>query len=142
MRVMVIGKASKESESGALPKEAELREMEKFNAERVKAGVLLAGEGLRPSSAGKRVRFSGAKQTVLDGPFGETKELIAGFWLWQVKSMSEAVEWVKRAPIQDGEVEIRPLGEMEDFAPSDPSGEMRERELELRKQNPGPYRIT
>jgi hypothetical protein len=142
MRVMVIGKASKESESGALPTEAELREMEKFNAELVKAGVLLAAEGLRPSSAGKRVRFSGGKQTVLDGPFSETKEVIAGFSLWQVKSLSEAVEWVKRAPIQDGEVEIRPFFEMEDFAASDPSGELRKEELELRKQNPGPYRVT
>jgi hypothetical protein len=142
MRVMVIGKASKASESGALPTEAELSEMEKFNAELVKAGVLLAAEGLRPSSAGKRVRFSGGKQTVLDGPFSETKEVIAGFSMWQVKSMSEAVEWVKRAPIQDGEVEIRPFFEMEDFASSDPSGELRKEELELRKQNPGPYRVT
>jgi hypothetical protein len=144
MRVMVIGKASKESESGALPTEAELREMEKFNAELVKAGVLLAAEGLRPSSTGKRVRFSGGKQTVLDGPFSETKEVIAGFSLWQVKSMSEAVEWVKRAPIQDGEVEIRPFFEMEDFAPSDPSGELRKQELELRKAaDPrSPYRVT
>ncbi len=142
MRVMVIGKASKASESGALPTEAELGEMEKFNADLVKAGVLLAAEGLRPSSAGKRVRFSGGKQTVLDGPFSETKEVIAGFSLWQVKSISEAVEWVRRSPIQDGEVEIRPLFEMEDFGPSDPSGELRKQELELRKQNPGPYRMT
>jgi hypothetical protein len=142
MRVMVIVKAGKESEAGALPKEAELREMDNFNAELVKAGVMLAAEGLRASSTGKRVRFSGAKQTVLDGPFGETKELIAGFWLWQVKSVSEAVEWLKRAPFQDTEVEIRPLFEMEDFAPSDPSGELRKQELEFRKQNPGPYRLT
>ena len=144
MRVMVIVKASKESESGELPKEAELREMDDFNAELVKAGVLLAAEGLRASSLGKRVRFSGAKQTVLDGPFSETKELIAGFCLLQVKSMSEAVEWVKRAPFHDGEVEIRPLFEMEDFAPSDPSGELRKRELEYRKAaDPrSPYRVT
>ena len=118
--------------------------MEKFNAELVKAGVILAAEGLRPSSAGKRVRFSDGKQTVLDGPFSETKEVIAGFSLWQVKSMSEAVEWVKRDPIQDGEVEIRPLFEMEDFAESDPSGELRKQELELRKAaDPrSPYRVT
>ena len=139
---MVIVKASKESETGAIPKEAELREMDDFNAKLAKAGVMLAAEGLRASSTGKRVRFSGAKPTVLDGPFGETKELIAGFWLWQVKSLSEAVEWLKRAPFHDGEVEIRPLFEMEDFAESDPSGELRKRELELRAQNPGPYRVT
>ncbi len=144
MRVMVIVKAAKESESGALPKEAELKEMNKFNAELVKAGVMLAAEGLRASSTGKRVRFSGAKQTILDGPFGETKELIAGFWLWQVKSMSEAVEWLKRAPFHDTEVEIRPLFEMEDFAGSDPSGELRKQELEFRKAaDPrSPYRVT
>src|SRR5262245_54853494 len=98
MRVMVIVKASKTSESGALPDEKILNEMGKFNDELVKAGVMLAGEGLQASSKGKRVRFSGAKRTVIDGPFAETKELIAGFWLWQVKSLEEAVEWVKRCP--------------------------------------------
>jgi hypothetical protein len=133
MRVMVIVKASKESESGALPDEKILKEMGNFNAELVKAGVMLAGEGLRASSTGKRVRFSGSKQTVLDGPFSETKELIAGFWLWQVKSMNEAVEWLKRAPFQDTEVEIRPVFETEDFAASDPSGELRKQEHETRK---------
>jgi hypothetical protein len=133
MRVMVIVKASKESESGGVPDEKTLREMGSFNAELVKAGVMLAGEGLRPSSTGKRVRFSSSKQTVLDGPFGETKELVAGFWLWQVKSLNEAVEWLKRAPFQDTEVEIRPVFETEDFAASDPSGELRKQEHELRK---------
>jgi hypothetical protein len=132
MRVMVIVKASKESESGALPDEKILKAMGDFNAQLVKAGVMLAAEGLRASSDGKRVRFSGAKQTVLDGPFSETKELIAGFWLWQVKSITEAVEWLKRAPFQDTEVEIRPVFEMEDFAPSDPSGRLQEQEQALR----------
>jgi hypothetical protein len=133
MRVMVIVKASPESESGAAPDEKMLREMGDFNVQLVKAGVMLAGEGLRASSTGKRVRFSSSKQTVLDGPFSETKELVAGFWLWQVKSMSEAVEWLKRAPFQDTEVEIRPVFETEDFAASDPSGELRKQEHELRK---------
>jgi hypothetical protein len=133
MRVMVIVKASKESESGALTDERILTEMGKFNEQLVKAGVMLAGEGLRASSDGKRVKFSGSKRTVVDGPFTETKELIAGFWLWQVKSMDEAVEWLKRSPFQDTEVEIRPVFEMEEFAPSDPSGELRKKERELRK---------
>jgi hypothetical protein len=133
MRVMVIVKASKESESGALPDEKILSEMGSFNEQLVKAGVMLVGEGLQPSSAGKRVRFSASKQTVLDGPFSETKELIAGFWLWQVKSMSEAVEWLKRSPFQDTEVEIRPVFETEDFAANDPSGQLRKREQDLRK---------
>jgi hypothetical protein len=133
MRVMVIVKASKESESGGIPDEKALREMGNFNLELVKAGVMLAGEGLRPSSTGKRVRYFSGKQTVLDGPFSETKELVAGFWLWQVKSLNEAVEWLKRAPFQDTEVEIRPVFETEDFAASDPSGELRKQEHELRK---------
>jgi hypothetical protein len=132
MRVMVIVKASKESESGAAPDVEAMKEMGKFNAELVKAGVRLVGEGLRASSMGKRVRFSGSNKTVLDGPFSETKELIAGFWLWQVKSMSEAVEWLKRAPFQDNEVEIRPMWEMEELS-SEHSGEKRKQEDELRK---------
>ena len=104
-----------------------------FNEQLVKAGVMLAAEGLQASSKGKRVRFTGSKQTVLDGPFSETKELIAGFWLWQVKSMEEAVEWLKRSPFQDNEVEIRPVFEADDFAASDPSGQIRKKEAELRK---------
>ena len=141
MRVMVIVKVSKESESGVLPDPKALKEMDDFKEELVKAGVLLAAEGLRASATGKRVRFSGSKRTVLDGPFSETKELIAGFMLLQVKSMDEAVEWLRRAPSQEGEVEIRPLFEMEDFAGSDPSGELRKRELELRKgAGTSPYR--
>jgi hypothetical protein len=110
MRVMVLVKAGSESEAGALPDEKGLAEMGKFNEELVKAGVMLAGEGLHASAKGKRVRFEGGKRTVIDGPFAETKELIAGFWLWQVKSMDEAVEWLKRAPFGGGtEVEIRPV---------------------------------
>src|SRR5205823_195749 len=105
--------ASKESESGQLPDTKILSEMGKFNEELVKAGVMLAGEGLQPTSKGKRVRFAGNQKTVLDGPFAETKELIAGFWLWQVRSMEEAVEWLKRAPFQETEVEIRPVFEAE-----------------------------
>jgi hypothetical protein len=137
MKVMVIVKASKDSEAGVLPSEQLLREMGKFNEELVKAGVMLAGEGLHPSSKGKRIRFSGQSRTVIDGPFAETKELIAGYWLWKVKSMDEAVEWLKRCPNphnQDGEVEIRPLFEAEDFAPCDPSGELRAAEARLREQ--------
>jgi hypothetical protein len=115
---MVIVKANKDSEAGILPKEKLLAEMGKFNEELVKAGVLLAADGLQPSSKGKRVRFSGDKRTVIDGPFAETKELIAGYWLWQVRSMEEAVEWVKRCPCPHeggGEVEIRQVFEAEDF---------------------------
>src|ERR1700722_7644967 len=108
MRVMVVVKASKESEAGVLPDTELLTKMGKFNEQLVKAGVMLAGDGLRPSSKGKRVRFSGDKRTVIDGPFTETKELIAGYWIWQVRSMEEAVEWLKRAPFDGGnEVEIR-----------------------------------
>src|SRR5262245_12002192 len=136
MRVMVIVKASKTSESGALPDEKILNEMGKFNDELVKAGVMLAGEGLQASSKGKRVRFSGAKRTVIDGPFAETKELIAGFWLWQVKSLEEAVEWVKRCPNphqEESDIEIRQVFETEDFAEV-MTPEMRAKEDRLRAQ--------
>jgi hypothetical protein len=118
MRVMVIVKATKDSEAGVLPSTKLLEDMGKFNEELVKAGIMLAGDGLKPSSAGKRVKFSGTKRTVVDGPFSETKELIAGFWIWQVRSMEEAVEWVRRCPNpMDGEseIEIRPVFEAEDF---------------------------
>jgi hypothetical protein len=116
MRVMVLVKASKESEAGELPSEQILAAMGKYNEQLVKAGVMLAGEGLHPTSKGKRVRFSGSQRTVVDGPFTETKELLAGYWLWQVKSIEEAVEWLKRAPFDGGtEVEIRPVFEAEDF---------------------------
>ena len=134
MRVMVIVKANKDSEAGVLPDEKILTEMGKFNAELVKAGVMLAGEGLRASKEGKRVRFQGSKRTVIDGPFAETKELVAGFWLWQVKSMDEALEWLKRAPFDGGtEIEVRPVFETEDFAQSDPTGQVRRNEQELRR---------
>jgi hypothetical protein len=138
MRVMVMVKATKSSEGGKLPSEKLLTEMGKFNEELVKAGVMLAGEGLHPSSKGKRVKFSGGKRAVVDGPFAETKELLAGFWLWQVKSMDEAVEWAKRCPDpmpgEEAVLEIRPLFEAEDFAASDPSGTIREKEADLRKR--------
>jgi len=117
---MVLVKANKDSEAGILPDEKILAEMGKFNEELVKAGVMLAGEGLQASSKGARVRFDGAKRTVIDGPFAETKELVAGFWLWQVKSKDEAIEWLKRAPFKEGEVEIRQVFEVEDF-PTDPA---------------------
>jgi hypothetical protein len=116
MRVIVFVKEDQNSETGALPPEKLVNEMNKFNEELVKAGVMLAADGLYPSSKGKRVRFSGTKRTVIDGPFTESKELVAGYWLWQVKSMDEAVEWLKRAPFDGGaEVEIRPIFEQEDF---------------------------
>ena len=115
MRFMVIVKANEKSEAGELPSERVLTEMGKFNEELVKAGVMLAGEGLQSSAKGARVRFDGKKRTVIDGPFAETKELVAGFWLWQVKSKEEAIEWLKRAPFQEGEVEIRQVFENEDF---------------------------
>ncbi len=118
MRFMLIVKATKESEAGILPSEKELAEMGKFNEELVKAGVMLAGEGLQPSSKGARVQFSGKKRTVIDGPFAESKELIAGFWLIQVKSKEEAVEWAKRVPFNEGEVELRQVFELEDFGAS------------------------
>jgi len=118
MKVMVLVKATKDSEAGAMPTKTLLAEMGKFNEELVKAGIMLAGDGLRPSAQGKRVRFSGRNRTVMDGPFTETKELVAGFWIWQVRSIEEAVEWVKRCPNPmpgDSEIEIRPVFEMEDF---------------------------
>ena len=116
MRVMVLVKASKESEAGEMPSEQILAAMGKYNEQLVKAGVMLAGEGLHPTSKGKRVRFSGSQRTVIDGPFAETKELLAGYWLWQVKSIEEALEWLKRAPFDGGtEIEIRPVFEAEDF---------------------------
>jgi hypothetical protein len=134
MRVMVIIKADKDSEAGVLPDEKILTEMGKYNEELVKAGLMLAGEGLHPSSKGKRVKFSGEKRTVIDGPFTEAKELIAGFWLWQVKSMEEAVEWLKRAPFDGGtEVEIRQVFEAEDFG-AEFTPELREQEERLRAQ--------
>jgi hypothetical protein len=136
MRVMVIIKADKDSEAGVMPSEQLLTEMGNFNEELVKAGIMLAGEGLHPSSKGKRVRFSGTQRTVLDGPFAETKELIAGFWLWQVKDMDEAVEWVKRCPNpmgQESEVEIRPVFEAEDFG-AEFTPEAREQEERLRAE--------
>lgn len=134
MRFMVLVKANEESEAGVLPSGEMLTEMGKFNEELVKAGVMLAGEGLQPSSKGVRVQFSGGKRTVVDGPFAETKELIAGFWLWEVKSLDEAIEWLKRAPFEDTEVEIRQVFEAEDFAASDPTGEIRAAEERLRQQ--------
>ena len=134
MRFMVIVKADKSSEAGVMPSRELLTAMGKFNEELVKAGVMLAGEGLHPSSKGKRVRFSGGKQSVIDGPFTETKELIAGFWLWQVRSMEEAVEWLKRSPFDGGaEVEIRQVFETEDFG-AEMTPELREQEARLRAQ--------
>jgi hypothetical protein len=137
MKVLVMVKASKDSEAGAMPSQQLLAEMGKFNEELVKAGVMLAAEGLHPSSRGKRVRFTGEKRTVIDGPFAETKELVAGYWLWKVKSMEEAVEWIKRCPNphnDDGEIEIRQVFDPEDFAPCDPTGELRAAEARLREQ--------
>src|SRR5712692_1514235 len=134
MRFMILIKASKDSEAGVLPSEQLFTEMGEFNEELVKAGVMLAGEGLQPTSKGARVRFTASKPTVTDGPFTESKELIAGFWLWQVKSRDEAIEWVKRAPFKPGdEIEIRQVFEAADFAPSDPTGELRAKEEALRK---------
>ncbi|MDM0074231.1 YciI family protein [Variovorax sp. J2P1-59] len=131
MRFMVIVKASKDSEAGVMPSEAMLTAMGKYNEELVKAGVMLAGEGLQASSKGARVRFSGKQRTVIDGPFSETKELIAGFWLWQVRSKDEAIEWLKRAPFDGGEeVELRQVFEMEDFG-AELTPELREQEKRL-----------
>ena len=136
MRFMVLVKADARSEAGVMPSEELLAAMGRYNEELVKAGVMLAGEGLQPSSKGARVRFSGDKRTVIDGPFTETKELLAGFWLIQVKSKEEAIEWVKRVPssTMDGEfeIEIRQVFETEDFAESDPTGELRAQEHRLR----------
>jgi hypothetical protein len=136
MRVMVMVKATKDSEAGVMPSTELLTAMGKFNEELVKAGVMLAGEGLKPSSAGARVRFSGSKRTVIDGPFAETKELVAGFWLWQVRSLDEAIEWVKRCPNPmptESEIEIRPVFEAEDFG-AELTPELREAEQRLRAQ--------
>jgi hypothetical protein len=136
MRFMILIKATKDSEAGVLPDEKLLRDMGKFNEELVKAGVMLAGEGLQASSKGARVRFSGAKRTVIDGPFTETKELVAGFWLWQVKSLEEAIEWVKRCPNPTGEeaeIEIRQVFEAEDFGPA-LTPELKQQEERLRAQ--------
>ena len=136
MRVIVIVKASKESEARVMPDEKMLAEMGKYNEELVKAGIMLAGEGLHPSSKGKRVRFSGTKRTVVDGPFAETKELMAGYWLWQVKSMDEAVEWLKKCTNphnEESEVELRPVFEAEDFG-AEYTPELRERDQRLRDQ--------
>ena len=137
MRCMVIVKADKVSEAGVMPSHKLLEEMGKFNEELAKAGVLLAMEGLQPSSKGKRVKFSGTNRTVIDGPFTETKELIGGFWLWQVGSMDEAIEWLKRAPFDGGtEIEIRQVSEAEDFG-AELTPELREQEERLRKQSSG-----
>jgi hypothetical protein len=136
MRVMVIVKASKESEAGALPDTEILTKMGKYNEELVKAGIMLAGEGLQPTSKGKRVRFSGEKRTIIDGPFTESKELIAGYWMWQVRSMEEAVEWLKRCPNPmptESEVEIRPVFEAADFGENF-TPELREHEERLREK--------
>jgi hypothetical protein len=137
MRFMILVKATKDSEAGVMPSQQLLTEMGKFNEELVKAGVMLAGEGLHPSSKGARVKFSGSKRTVIDGPFAETKELIAGFWLWQVKSKEEAIEWVKRCPNphnEETEVEIRQIFEAEDFG-AEFTPELREQEKRLREKS-------
>ena len=133
MRFMVIVKANKDSEAGVLPNKKILTDMGKFNEDLVKAGVMLAGEGLQPSSKGARVRFSGGKRTVIDGPFTETKELVAGFWLWQVKSKQEAIEWLKRAPFEDAELEIRQVFEADDFG-AEFTPELRKQEERIRAQ--------
>jgi hypothetical protein len=130
---MVLVKGNPEYEGGALPTESDLAEMGKFNEELVKAGVMLAGEGLHPTSQGKRVRFDGKKPTVIDGPFAETKELVAGYWVWEVASLEEATEWLKRAPFEDTEVEIRRVYEAEDFGEI-LTPELREREQRLRDE--------
>ena len=133
MRFMILVKADKDSEAGVMPDEKLLTEMGKYNEELVKAGVMLAGEGLHPSSKGVRIRYSGSKPTVVDGPFSETKELVAGFWLIQVKSREEAIEWLKRAPFRGGEVEIRQVFETEDFGEA-LTPELREQEERLRRE--------
>ncbi|MFD2083440.1 Uncharacterized conserved protein [Actinopolymorpha cephalotaxi] len=136
MRVMVLVKADNDSEAGVMPEEQLLTEMGKYNEELVKAGIMLAGDGLHPSSKGVRVRFSGKERSVIDGPFAETKELVAGYWLWQVRSMDEAVEWVKRCPnpmLGDSEIEIRPVFEADDFGEAY-TPEARERAERLRAQ--------
>jgi hypothetical protein len=130
---MVLVKADKNSEAGVMPDEKLLRDMGNFNEELVKAGVMLAGEGLHPTSKGARVRFSGKQKTVIDGPFAETKELVAGFWIWKVKSMQEAIDWLKRAPFDQTEVEIRPIFEAEDFG-AEFTPELREQEARIQEQ--------
>ena len=135
MRVMVLVKASKESEAGQMPSEQILRDMGNYNEQLVKAGIMQAGEGLHPTSKAKRVRFSGGQRTVIDGPFAETKELLAGYWLWKVKDMNEAVEWLKKAPFDGGtEIEIRPIFEAEDFG-KELTPELRAQEERLREQS-------
>ena len=141
MRVMVLIKANEQSERGEMPSEKLLTEMTTFNEELVKAGVMLAGEGLHPSAKGVRVAFKGSERRVIDGPFAETKELLAGYWIWQVTSLEEAIEWVKRMPAPDGDagasvVEIRPVFEAEDFG-DELTPELREREAALRAQTEG-----
>jgi len=137
MRVMVLVKASDESENGVMPSEQLLTEMGNYNEELVKAGVMLAGEGLHPSSKGVRVRHSGDERSVIDGPFAETKELLAGFWLWEVRDLDEAIEWAKRAPMGgDTELEIRPVFEADDFG-DEMTPELREQEERLRRQTEG-----
>jgi hypothetical protein len=131
MRFMILVKADKNSEAGVMPTEEILAAMGKFNEELVNAGVMLAGEGLHPSSKGARVQFSGGKATVVDGPFAETKELVAGFWIWRVKSKDEAIEWLRRSPFQDAEIEVRQIFEMEDFG-AELTPELREQEERLR----------
>ncbi|HXI14458.1 MAG TPA: YciI family protein [Thermoanaerobaculia bacterium] len=134
MRVMVLVKGDKNSEAGTMPDEKLLSEMMQFNEELVKAGVMLAGDGLHPSSKGARVRFDGKKRTVIDGPFAETKELLAGYWVWQVKSFDEAIEWLKRAPFDGGtEIELRPIFESEDFG-AELTPELRAREDQIRNE--------
>ena len=133
MRFMVIVKADKDTEAGVMPDEKLLAEMGNYNEELVKVGIMLAGEGLHPSSKGVRVRFSGDEKTVIDGPFAETKELVAGFWLWEARSLDEAVEWIKRAPFQDTEIEIRPVFEADDFG-AEFTPELRAQEERLREQ--------
>jgi hypothetical protein len=137
MKVMVIVKATKNSEAGVMPTETLLADMGKFNEELVNAGIMLAGEGLKPSAKGKRIQFAGGKRTVVDGPFAETKELIAGYWIWQVRSMDEAVEWARRCPDpmpgEEGELEIRPIFEAEDFG-KEFTPELRAQEERLRRE--------
>ena len=137
MRVMVIVKATKDSEAGVMPTEADFAAMGKFNEELVKAGIMLDGDGLQPSSKGKRIQFSGGKRTVIDGPFTETKELVAGYWIWQVRSMDEAVEWARRCPdpmpAEDAVLEIRPFYELEDFG-KELTPELRAQEERIRQE--------
>ncbi|TMP99419.1 MAG: YciI family protein [Verrucomicrobia bacterium] len=133
MRFMVIVKGDKDSESGVLPSKQLLTDMGKFNEELAKAGVMLAGEGLQPSSKGARVKFSGGQTSVIDGPFAETKELVAGFWLWKCKSLDEAIDWLKRAPFENTEVEIRQVFEAEDFGEAF-TPELQEQEARIREQ--------